>query len=87
MYIDYIANNGVLDICKYLNGYLENNYTEPSIPLSEIEWKDVVGYEGYYKVSNTDLYISSGLGESRINFRIFNKPSINFYRINKIETN
>ena len=44
-------------------------------------------YENYYKVSSTDLYISSGLGESRINFRIFNKPSINFYRINKIETN
>lgn len=57
MYIDYIANNGVLDICKYLNGYLENNYTEPNIPLSEMEWKDVVGYEGYYKVSNTGRVI------------------------------
>lgn len=41
-------------------------------------------YENYYKVKDTDLYISSGIGLSRINFRIFNKPSINFYRINKI---
>ena len=41
-------------------------------------------YENYYKVDNTDLYISSGIGLSRINFRMFNPPSINFYRINKI---
>lgn len=43
-------------------------------------------YNNYYKVNNTNLYISSGLGESNINFRLFNKPSINFYRINKIGT-
>ena len=41
-------------------------------------------YENYYKVNDTDLYVSSGIGESRINFRLFNKPSINFYRINKL---
>ena len=43
-------------------------------------------YNNYYKVNNTNLYISSGLGESNINFRLFNRPSINFYRINKIGT-
>lgn len=41
-------------------------------------------YENYYKVDNTDLYISSGIGESSVNFRLFNKPSINFYRINRL---
>jgi len=41
-------------------------------------------YDNYYDLGNTDLYVSSGIGESRINFRLFNKPSINFYRINKI---
>lgn len=40
-------------------------------------------YEEHYKVNNTELYISSGIGVSRINFRFFNTPSINFYRINK----
>lgn len=40
-------------------------------------------YEEHYKVNNTELYISSGIGVSRINFRLFNRPSINFYRINK----
>ncbi len=38
-------------------------------------------YKPYYKTNNTDFFISSGLGTSTINFRFFNKPSINFYRI------
>ena len=37
--------------------------------------------EEYYKVDNTDLYISGGLGSKGVNLRYFNKPSINFYRI------
>jgi len=39
-------------------------------------------YKEYYKVNNTEFYISSGIGVSRYNFRLFNTPSINFYRIN-----
>jgi len=38
-------------------------------------------YKEHYKINNTDLYISSGIGTSGINFRLFNKPSINFYRL------
>lgn len=38
-------------------------------------------YEPYYKLNNTEFYISSGLGTSTINFRFFNRPSINLYRI------
>ena len=38
-------------------------------------------YDEYYKISNTDLYISSGLGTSMYKFRLFNRPSFNFYRI------
>ena len=44
-------------------------------------------YDEYYSVNGTDLYISSGIGVSAINYRLFNKPSINFYRVNKKETN
>lgn len=40
-------------------------------------------YEEYYKIDNTDIYISNGIGVNNINFRLFNKPSFNFYRINK----
>ena len=38
-------------------------------------------YDEYYRINNTDLYISSGLGTSQLDFRFFNKPSFNFYRI------
>lgn len=40
-------------------------------------------YEPYYKVNDTKLYISSGIGTRTIDFRLFNKPSINIYVINK----
>lgn len=35
----------------------------------------------YYKINNTDLYISSGIGTDKFTYRLFNKPSINFYRL------
>lgn len=38
-------------------------------------------YDEYYKVNNTDLYVSSGIGTSNLNFRLFNKPSVNLYRL------
>ena len=38
-------------------------------------------YKPYYKLKDTDLYISSGIGTSNYKFRLFNKPSINFYRL------
>lgn len=38
-------------------------------------------YDEYYKVGNTDLYISSGIGTSDFNFRFFNRPSYNLYRL------
>ena len=36
----------------------------------------------YYKINNTDFYISNGLGNT-INVRYFNHPSINLYRLTK----
>lgn len=38
-------------------------------------------YDLYYKLKNTDLYISNGLGVSEINFRLFNRPAFNLYRL------
>lgn len=40
-------------------------------------------YDEYYMVDNTNIYISSGIGVSNVNYRLWNKPSINFYRVNK----
>ena len=33
------------------------------------------------KIDNTKLYISGGIGNSVLNFRLFNKPSFNLYRL------
>ncbi len=38
-------------------------------------------YDPYYKVNDTDLYISGGIGVSSYNFRFLNKPSFNLYRL------
>lgn len=38
-------------------------------------------YKGYYDIDGTKLYISSGIGTSTIPYRLFNRPSINFYRL------
>lgn len=40
-------------------------------------------YKEHYKVNNSELYISSGLGTSGLPLRFLNHPSINFYRVNK----
>lgn len=39
--------------------------------------------DSYYEVNETKLYVSSGLGTETINFRLFNKPEINLYRLEK----
>ena len=38
-------------------------------------------YDPYYKIDNTHLYISGGIGNRTINLRFFNKPSFNLYRL------
>lgn len=38
-------------------------------------------YEPYYKIQKKDVYISSGIGTSIANFRLFNRPSVNLYRL------
>lgn len=40
-------------------------------------------YDNYYNIDGTKLYISSGIGVSTVNYRLWDRPSINFYRINK----
>lgn len=40
-------------------------------------------YEDYYKLEETDFYISNGLGTSGINARLNNHPSITLYRLYK----
>jgi len=38
-------------------------------------------YNEYYKLNNTDLYASGGIGTNKFKFRFNNKPSFNLYRL------
>ena len=38
-------------------------------------------YDEYYQIEDTQLYISGGIGTSNLDFRFFNKPSFNLYRL------
>ena len=40
-------------------------------------------YKPYYKINDTYLYISSGIGTTDYSFRLFNRPSYNLYRLEK----
>lgn len=73
------------DVDLVLSGHSHNGQINiPYIKKLFLPFGSEKYYEEYYRVSNTDLYVSSGIGVSRINLRLFNRPSINFYRINKI---
>jgi uncharacterized protein len=40
-------------------------------------------FEEYYIIRGKPVYISGGIGTSILNFRLFNRPSVNLYRIVK----
>ena len=82
-YIDTIIKDYNVDLV--LSGHSHNGQINiPYIKKFFLPKGSRKYYDNYYKVKDTDLYISSGIGLSRLNLRMFNKPSINFYRINKI---
>lgn len=43
--------------------------------------------DSHYKIDDTEVYIPSGLGTEKYKFRIFNKPTINKYRLYKTNEN
>lgn len=82
-YTDTILNK--YDINLILSGHSHNGQINiPYIKKLFLPYGSKKYYKNHYHINNTDLYISSGIGLSRLNMRLFNKPSINFYRINKI---
>lgn len=82
-YTDKILEN--YDIDLILSGHSHNGQINiPYIKNIFLPYGSKNYYKEYYKINDTDLYISSGIGLSMVNLRLFNRPSINFYRINKI---
>ena len=81
-YADNFINRYNIDLI--LSGHSHNGQVNiPYIKKLFLPYGSKKYYENYYEINNTLIYVSSGIGESRINFRLFNRPSINYYRINK----
>lgn len=59
--------NGQIKL-PYIGGIIKNKYSK-------------IYYDEYYDLGNTKLYISSGIGTSKFKYRLFNKPSINMFRL------
>lgn len=38
-------------------------------------------YDPHYKINTTDLYISGGIGTIKYDYRLFNRPSFNIYKL------
>lgn len=65
-----------------LAGHTHNGQINvPGIKKLLIPTKDNKYTKTYYKLDNTDLYISPGIGTSNIKARLFNSPTINLYRL------
>lgn len=76
------VSDNVNEFDLILSGHSLNR--QINIPIIKNLFKDngsIKYYSPYYKINNTQLYISSGLGTKKNKLRLFNKPSINFYRI------
>ena len=80
-YADEIVNK-YPDVNLILSGHSHGGQVRLPFIGGILKNSNAIKYNnGYYKVNNTKLYVSNGIGVSRYNFRLFNRPSINFYRI------
>ena len=80
-YVDQIINN-YNDISLILGGHSHGG--QINIPYLTKYYNPKLARKynkDYYKLSNTDFYISSGIGNTKINLRLFNPPEINLYRV------
>ena len=78
--IDQIINNYNVDIAL-AGGNLNGMIYVPKLGGIITRKKASKYMKPYYKLNNTQLYISSGIGTDNIGIRLFNRPSFNFIRL------
>lgn len=79
-YIDEFINN--YDVDLILAGHSHNGQAKlPKIKPLYLPKGAKTYYKESYKINDTQIYISNGVGNSVIDFRLFNTPSINLYKL------
>lgn len=83
-YPDYIDNLSSYNPSLYLTSHSLNGLVRIPFMGGIVKSNGATKYiEGEYNVNGTLMYISGGIGTNKVNFRLFNKPEISFYRITK----
>lgn len=79
---DYINNLNISNYNIILSGHSHGGQIRiPIIGKIYTPYGSKKYYNDYYKIENTELFVSNGIGTSTLKFRLFSKPSFNFYRI------
>ena len=77
--IDSIENTSLVLAGHSINGSINvPGIKQLLLPIGAKEY-----YKSYSKINETDVYVSNGIGVNQVNFRLFNTPSFNFYRLKK----
>lgn len=78
--VDLLRESHTIDLA--LAGHSHNGQIRLPFVGALIKVKGAKKYDdAFYQVGNTPLYISGGLGTSTYKYRLFNRPSINLYRL------
>lgn len=79
---DFIDNINKNKFDLILSGHTHNGQVRlPFIGAIILPENGKKYYKEHYSIENLELYISSGIGVSTMNFRLFNRPSFNLYRL------
>jgi hypothetical protein len=80
-----IVDNIQYNTDLFLAGHSHNgNIKIPFINYPITKYENAKKYnQEYYKLNNSELFISSGLGTNKVDIRLFCRPSINFFRISQ----
>ena len=65
------------------SNFLNGQINIPGIKKIFLDKNSNEYFEPYYKIKKKDFYISNGIGNDKINFRLLNNPSINIYKLKK----
>ena len=80
-YIDEFINN--YDMNLILSGHSHNGQIKlPFIKPFYLPNNAKNYYNNHYTHENIDIYVSNGVGNSIVDFRLFTPPSISFFRLN-----